>query len=107
MNKFARFSGTPDANEKEIISELERRGAMVIVIDRPVDLVVGYLGVWVFVEIKNGPRARLRKSQKSFLQQATAQGLPVLVMTDLDDCDTFFPEIAETAPVRSHLLDVL
>ena len=101
MNKFARFSGTPDANERPIIDELQQRGALVVVIDRPVDLVVGYAGRWVLVEIKNGPKAKVRKSQKSFLQRAALLGLPAVIMTDLDDCDRFFPEVAGIAPVRS------
>ncbi len=101
MNKFARFSGTPDANEREIVKELQQRGALVVVLDRPLDLVVGYAGRWVMVEIKSSPKARVRKVQKSFLQRAALLGLPAVIMTNLDDCDRFFPEVAGIAPVRS------
>ena len=107
MNKFARWSGTPDANEREIIDELERRGALVLVIDRPVDLVVGYLGTWVLVEIKSGPKSRIRPGQKALIDRCDLAGLPCLIMDHLDDCDRFFPESSETAPVRLPVMDEL
>ena len=107
MNKFARFSGTPDSNEREVIIELEQRGALVVVIDRPTDLVVGYAGRWVFVEVKSSPRAKLRKSQKSFLQRAANQGLPSCVIRSMADIDQYFPEVAGIAPVRFAVADDL
>ena len=67
MNRYARRTGSADVNEHEIIRELQDRGATVIVIDRPVDLVVGYLGVWTFVEVKASPTATVRGSQQTFL----------------------------------------
>jgi len=93
MNKFARFSGTPDANERDIIDELERRGALVVVIDRPTDLVVGHNGTWTFCEIKTSPRARVRKSQKSFMQRCANKGLPCVLIDHIDDIDAWWPEL--------------
>ncbi len=100
MNKFARWSGTPDANEQQIIDELRDRGAFVIVIDRPVDLVVGYLGTWTLVEIKSGPKARIRPGQRALIDRCLAADLPCLIMDHLDDCDQFFPVSPESALAR-------
>ena len=107
MNKHARFSGTPDANEREIIQALQDRGAFVIVIDRPVDLVVGFAGRWVFVEVKFGPKAKLRKSQKSFLQRCATRSLPSCVLRSIADIDHYFPEVAEIAVPRYAQADDL
>lgn len=107
MNKHARFSGTPDANEREIIQALQDRGAFVVVIDRPVDLVVGFAGRWIFVEVKSTPKAKLRKSQKSFLQRCANQGLPSCVLRSIADIDLYFPEPAEFAVPRFAQADDL
>ncbi len=96
MNKHARFSGTPDSNEREIIQALQDRGAVVIVIDRPVDLVVGYLGTWVFAEVKASRKARIRKSQQSFLNRCAVQGLPCVLVYDLADVDQWWPVLADS-----------
>lgn len=107
MNKFARFSGTPDANEREIIRELQDRGATVVVIDRPTDLVVGYLGRWTFVEVKASPSASIRKGQQAFLNRCAIQGLPAVIMDHLDDCDRYFPVSLESYAVRYAQADDL
>ena len=107
MNKFARFSGTPDANEREIIRELQDRGATVVVIDRPTDLVVGYLGRWTFVEVKVSRRARIRKGQQAFLNRCAIQGLPAVIMDHLDDCDRYFPIQLESDAPRFAVADEL
>ena len=80
-----------DANEPEIIRELQDRGATVVMIDYPVDLVVGYRGTWTFCEIKNGPHSPLKPGQKQFLADCANLGLPAVLVDDLDDVDTFWP----------------
>ncbi len=94
MNKHARFSGTPDSNEREIIQALQDRGALVVVIDRPTDLVVGYNGTWTFAEVKSSPKARIRKSQQTFLNRCAIQGLPCVLVRDLADLENWWPSDA-------------
>ncbi len=91
MNRYARKTGQPDENEAEIIRELQDRGALVVVIDRPTDLVVGYRGTWTFAEIKSKPGAPVRKSQQSFLNRCAIQGLPCVLIDHLDDVDVWWP----------------
>ena len=78
-----------------------------IVIDRPVDLVVGYLGVWTLVEIKSGPKARIRPGQMALIDRCRAAGLPCLIMDHLDDCDRYFPVFQKTAASRYAQADDL
>ena len=92
-NRYARQTGAPDANEAEIISALQDRGAIVLVLDRPVDLVVGYGGRWVLAEVKDGQRAKVRGSQKKFLTRCALQLLPTCVIRSLEDVDHYFPVI--------------
>ena len=96
-NRYARRTGTPDANEAAIISELQARGATVLVLDQPVDLVVGYRGRWVLVEIKAGPKARIKKTQTEFMARCLLQSLPCYLIDDIANLDDFFP-IKENPP---------
>ena len=41
-NRFARQTGTPDANQASIIEALEKIGCVVYDIDKPVDLLVEF-----------------------------------------------------------------
>jgi len=107
VNKFARRTGLPDANERTIIRELEDRGAVVIVLDRPVDLLVGYRGVWTVLEIKNGAKARVRLQQEQFLIEMTERGLPNDLIYDLDQIDELFPRKLANSPVRYAVADEL
>ena len=80
-----------DKIEAVIITELESRGALVIQLDFPLDLLVGYLGQWVLAEVKSGEKAPVRLSQLRFLDQGKLRGLTAVVLDDLDDVDTYFP----------------
>lgn len=91
MNRFAKRTGTPDANAAVIVKELKDRGATVVELERPVDLVIGYGGVWTFAEVKVGPKANIRESQSDFLKECRAKGLPCILIDDLDDVDNWFP----------------
>ncbi len=86
-----KWSAHRDTNEADIINELQDRGAVVIVIDAPTDLVVGYKGNWTFVEIKSGPKAKIRKGQRDFMLRCAAEGLPCVLVDHLDDVDNWWP----------------
>ena len=91
MNRFERQTGRADANEAAIVEALQDRGAIVLVLDRPVDLLVGYQGRWVLVEVKDGPKANIRESQSKFLARCLAETLPCYLIDSIDNLDTFFP----------------
>ena len=86
-----------DANQPEIVAALRERGAYVVEIEHPVDLLVGYAGAWCLVEVKSGPKARIRPSQKAFVEQVQAQNLPAIIIFDKKDLDYWFPKGAESS----------
>ena len=98
MNRFARRTGSADAVESIIVRELQDRGAIVVIVDRPLDLLVGYRGRWTFCEVKTGPGATIRKSQQDFLARCRMHDLPAVILDDLDDVDVFFPVQTESTP---------
>ena len=65
--------------------------ALVIQLDHPVDLLIGYLGEWTLAEIKASPKATFRLSQIRFLDQCGIRGLRAVAMDHIDDVDTYFP----------------
>lgn len=70
---FNRYAKRVDANQAQIISALESAHALVEVIDRPVDLLVGFAGRFMLMEVKN-PNSRygkagLNQGQKRFFEQ--------------------------------------
>ena len=81
-----------DANQPEIVAALRERGAYVVEIEHPLDLLVGYDGAWCLVEVKAGPKARIRPSQKAFVEQVQAQNLPAIIIFGKKDLDYWFPE---------------
>ena len=91
MNRFERRTGSADSNEAEIVEALQDRGAIVLVLDRPVDLVVGYAGRWVLVEVKSSPSASIREGQSKFLARCLVETLPCYLITDIKEIDVFFP----------------
>ena len=80
-----------DANQAEIVAALRERGAVVVDIERPVDLLVGYNGEWSLVEVKSGPRAKIQPSQKKFLAQCEQNQVPCILMFSPKDVDYWFP----------------
>ncbi len=80
-----------DANQAEIVRELRDRGAIVVEIERPVDLLVGYNGSWCLVEVKDGPKAKIRPSQQAFLDQCKQHQVACILIDHLDDVDYWFP----------------
>ena len=75
-----RHNAKRDANEPEIVSALRSIGCDVFLIDLPVDLIVGYRGRTVLLEVKvPGARGRLTKGQKEFFE--TYRGEAYVVRT--------------------------
>lgn len=73
-----RHNAKRDANEPEIVSALRSIGCDVFLIDLPVDLIVGYRGRTVLLEVK-APGGRLTKGQKEFFE--TYRGEAYVVRT--------------------------
>ena len=80
-----------DANQPEIVAALRERGAYVVEIEHPLDLLVGFDGAWCLVEVKSSPKAKIRPSQKAFVEQVQSQNLPAMFVRTMDDLDHFFP----------------
>ncbi len=89
--KYKGHNPKVDANQSVIVRELRDRGALVVILGQPVDLLVGYNGTWCWVEVKAGPRSKIQPSQKAFLDQCQKAGVPCVLMDDLDDVDYWFP----------------
>ena len=74
-----------DANQAAVIEALESIGCLVYVIRQPVDLIIGYGGMWMLAEVKDGDkppsRRKLRKGQIACAEMAQALSLPLLVLT--------------------------
>jgi len=85
-----------DSNQSTIVKELRDRGALVVILGQPVDLLVGYRGEWALVEVKAGPRSKIQPSQTKFLDQCRENQVPCFLLDDLDDVDTFFPLLTDT-----------
>ena len=81
-----RYAARTDANQSEIVEALRAAGASVWVIGLPVDLLVGFRGVTIPMEVKtlNGKRnpkpAPHTKLQVDFMR--TWNGGPVPTVTD-------------------------
>ena len=80
-----------DANQAEIVAELRDRGALVVILGQPVDLLVGYRGSWCLCELKSSPKAKIQPSQQRFLDQCTDHNVPCFLLDHLDDVEYFFP----------------
>jgi len=60
-----------DANQDQVVSALRAAGAYVWIIGLPVDLLVGYKGQTVLMEVKDGPKKRLTALQDTFFENWT------------------------------------
>jgi hypothetical protein len=68
-----RYAKKRDDNERGIIQALEHVGALVLQLDRPCDLLVGYGRQWVLMECKM-PGAKLTPSQDDFFAAWSKHG---------------------------------
>lgn len=69
-----------DANEKEIVSALEAvPGCMVVPLDKPVDLLIGYEGRTILAEVKNPKgKNRLEPDQVEFIEKWPGSQVAIL-----------------------------
>lgn len=90
-----RRAGRTDGNHAEIIAALRGMGAQALYIQRPVDLLVGYRGVNVLLEVKDGrlpPSARkLTRMEQAFLDTWPGR---VCVVTSPEEAMTAVAEAA-------------
>ena len=84
-NRFARQTGTPDANQASIVEALEKIGCVVYDIDKPVDLLVEFRGLWILMEVKT-KKGKVRDSQKRFLEKVRA---PAFLVRDIEEAVAF------------------
>jgi hypothetical protein len=61
-----RYAARKDANQQEIVEVLRRHGAYVWDLGLPVDLLVGYRGETILMEIKDGKKKKLTGLQERF-----------------------------------------
>ena len=66
--KYKGYNAKRDDNEKEIVEALEKAGATVFRLDQPTDLLVGYHGSNILIEVKDGKKTASRK-KKTELQR--------------------------------------
>ena len=67
MRRAARI----DANQTQVIEALRAAGAYVWIIGLPVDLLVGYKGHTMLMEVKTGPKKPLTALQHAFFANWT------------------------------------
>ena len=88
MSKYARMGRTArakkrDANEPAIIKALEAAGASVVQLDKPVDLLVGYGGRTILLEVKNIDGAnRITNDQRSFIDSWNGDAVAIIYNAD-------------------------
>ena len=63
-----RYAARVDANQAKIVQALRDAGAYVWILGLPVDILVGYKGKTVLVEVKDGPKKRLTGLQADFFE---------------------------------------
>lgn len=78
---LARYAKKRDGNEAPIVQALRKAGATVWLLDRPVDLLVGYGGRLTALEVKTD-RGRLTDEQAAICQ---FNDLPVYVVRTPED----------------------
>jgi hypothetical protein len=79
---FNRWAKRIDANQEAVISALEAAGAQVDIVGRPLDLLVGKWGKFMFMEVKNPnvPKAdrQLTAGQEKFFKRW--EGYPICMV---------------------------
>ena len=66
-----RHAARVDANQDQVITALRAAGAYVWIIGLPVDLLVGYRGHTMLMEVKTGPKKPLTALQHAFFANWT------------------------------------
>lgn len=65
-----RYAARTDENQKEIVQALRDAGYIVWLIKWPVDLLVGYPGGWLPMEVKRAKGWRITDDQTEFFKSA-------------------------------------
>jgi len=86
-----RFDAKRDANEKEIVRELESHGLSVYRLDKPLDLLVGYDKRNFLVEVKM-PDKDLNKKQVEFVDKWQGQ---FIIIRTIEQAERFAREVKE------------
>ena len=71
-----RYAARKDSTEKPIVAALRAAGASVEVLGLPLDLLVGYRGVWGILEVKASAAAEKAKTPTRARQLAFAERHP-------------------------------
>ena len=78
MKRFARSTGTPDANQSSIVESLEKIGCQVWDMEKPVDLLVEFRGLFIPLEVKT-EKGKLTPAQEKFFRKTRG---PAFVVRD-------------------------
>ena len=89
------YARRKDTNQPLIIAALDAAGASVFVMHTPCDLLVGWRGHTILMEVKNleGRGKRYTPAQVAFF--TTWQGAPVVTVTSPDDAVTELYRVLE------------
>lgn len=78
-----------DANQPEIVKALRKAGALVVHMGHPVDLLCGFSGRWVAIEIKDPAKPPSKRTltddQQEFFDQCRTRLLPVHRVETVED----------------------
>ena len=81
-----RRRNNPDVNQPEIVQALRDIGAVVFLIGRPFDLLVGFRGELFLLEVKNpGGRNKLGASQEADILSLSLVGVKVSVVRNVEE----------------------
>lgn len=81
-NRFAKSHAT-DFNQADIILALEKIGCHCHEIERPVDLLIEFRGLWILIEVKNKKgRNKLTPDQGRFFRKVKA---PAFIVHDIEE----------------------
>lgn len=78
VNRFARSTGTADANQKLIVESLEKIGCKVWDMEKPVDLLVEFRGLFIAIEVKT-EKGTLTPAQEKFFRKTKG---PAFIVRD-------------------------
>ena len=81
-----RSRNKPDSNQPKIVEELRKIGAVVFLIGRPFDLLVGFRGQLFLLEVKNPEgRDKLGTSQEADILTLSLVGVSVSVVRSVEE----------------------
>lgn len=93
-----RYAARADSNGPELVEFARLKGAIVVYIREPVDILVGFAGVWTPAEIKTeearGKKNEFKKQQLDFFAEIAPHGLPHWVWYTREDVKNSLGSIA-------------